>query len=259
MITIEHVRAFLHAQDTTHVWKVLEWINEQTFIDGRMKGASEVYHYYRAALTEDVRATALDTIWGAIWAETQRVTMTWWDQDKNEHLWYGGAEFASAKSNARFEWVRVRDMNWRSPLSMPKRIVVSHEAALYGLPKALRWDFGARLAACAEHIIRKTAPIGTGNPHADESAAIFRAVQSPEWKFATDRRRNIDERIEAFAKRTPEGDAMATFERWAMEEYARFCLGFLLGPARGSTSHLPPERPLPACQAMHDQTKQGAA
>lgn len=196
-MNIEQVRAFLHAQDTTDLWDMLRWINDQTCLADHGGDVDPAYDYLRGALTEDVRAVALDTIWAAIWAETQRVERTWIHPTEGEVEWYGGVWFASSKNNERFVWARVSDASKRAPV-YTQRIVVSHRAALDTLPRTLRWEFGARLAGCAEHMIRALR---------DVPRAAFRA--------------------------------------WATEEYARFCIAFLLGPARGSTSYLPPTRPYP--------------
>lgn len=76
-MNIEQMHAFLYAQDTTHIWDFLRWINDQTCLADHGRDVDPAYDYFRGTLTEDVRAVALDTIWAAIWAETQRVERTW--------------------------------------------------------------------------------------------------------------------------------------------------------------------------------------
>lgn len=251
-MNIEQVRAFLYAQDTTHIWDILRWLDDQTGLADHGREVAPAYDYLRGALTEDVRAVALDTCWAAIWAETQRVERTWIHPTKGETEWYGGVCFASSNNNARFTWVHVQDMSKRAPV-YTQRIVLSHRAALDVLPKTLRWEFGARLAGCAEHMIRAVrdrweAEWGTDPSSVYTPALPFEVVrEQPEWAWANDRRRTVETRIGSFVICvSPTRDVpRAAFRAWATEEYARFCLAFLLGPARGSTSYLPPTRPYP--------------
>lgn len=251
-MNIEQVRAFLHAQDTTDLWDFLRWVNDQTCAADHGADVDPAYDYFRGALTEDVRARAIDTIWEAIWAETQRVERTWIHPTKGETEWYGGVCFASSNNNAWFTWVHVQDMSKRAPV-YTQRIVVSHRVALDVLPKTLRWEFGARMAGCAGHMIRTQRDrYEAGEDKIPSSLygppASFRVVcEWPRWAFANDRRRIIEDRITAFeyCVSTTRDVPRAAFRAWATEEYARFCLAFLLGPARGSTSCLPPTRPYP--------------
>lgn len=216
-MNIETVRAFLHAHDPSSVWDILKWLDEQN--RAPLGQWDDAYEYFRGALTADMRAAAIETIMAECWAETERIVSV-----VNGHFeYYGAVEFRSWDGNHSRYWTSIRGP--KGP-RLPRSVYISDAHTLAALPIAIKRDLGDALAAEAK---RRFAAPRTG----------VDTLGGYDWQRGNDRRRTIETRIEHLGRVAASGfatpdwfAAQADFQRWAANQYARLCLGFLIGPAR---------------------------
>lgn len=217
---IQTIRGFLHAHDPSSVWDILKWLDEQN--RAPLGQWDDAYEYFRGALTANMRAAALDTIMAECWAETERIVQHVESGDVRMGL-YGCVEFRSWDGNHCRYWTSIRGA--KGP-RWPRSVCISDAHTLAALPIAIKRDLGDALAAEARRRVGEW--------------WASRMFNEPHVAIGRDRRRTIESRIEAWSmvacstvkSGTEAQAAQADFQRWAADQYARLCLGFLLGPAR---------------------------
>lgn len=214
---IQTIRAFLHAHDPSTVWDVLAWLDKQNC--SRPEDRADAYEYFRGALTADMRAAAIETIMAECWAETERITQTVESGTTSMGL-YGAVEFRSWDGNHCRYWTSIRGP--KGP-RWPRSVNISDAHTLAALPIAIKRDLGDALAAEAKRRVGVRVPKNDENRRLGCDRRMTIASRINAWSMVACSNKNSGEEAQA---------AHADFQRWAADQYARLCVGFLLGPAR---------------------------